>query len=268
MLTKMNKFPQFSLKHLFLWVCICVFGSTSNAQQSNANHAGKSVLITGANRGLGLELSKQFIKDGYKVYGTARKPQEADELRATGATVLQLDVTSEESIAAIAASIKGQPLDILINNAGYFGPNKIGTTMDNIYNLTRKEMEMCFAVNTMGPIFVTQALLPNLEKGEAKKIINMSTRSSIISRARGGAWGYRVSKAGLNMVTSTLHGELHKKGFIVASVAPGHNKTDMGTDRGKLMPEESMPLLKKVIEELTPEQSSGFWYYTGESLPW
>ncbi|WP_406684724.1 SDR family oxidoreductase [Seonamhaeicola sp. MEBiC1930] len=250
---------------MFLVIFICSIAGFVQAQNTEAN---KSVLITGANRGLGLELCKQFIKDGYTVYGTARKPSEAVELKATGSIVLQLDVTSEESIEALAESLKGKPLDILINNAGYFGPNKIGTKMDNIHNLTRKEIEMCFAVNTMGPIFVTQALLPNLEMGDTKKIINMSTRSSIISNARGGAWGYRVSKAGLNMVTSTLHGELYKKGFIVVSVAPGHNKTDMGTERGKLMPEESMPLLKKVIEELTPEQSSGFWYYNGKELPW
>jgi len=227
-----------------------------------------SVLITGANRGLGLELSKQFLKDGYQVYGTARKPEEATELKEAGAIVVQLDVTSEESIQAMAKSLEGVALDILINNAGYFGPNKIGTKMDDISNVTRKEMELCFQVNTMGPIFVTQALLPNLQAGEQKKVVNMSTRSSIISKSRGGAWGYRVSKAGLNMVTSTLNGELSKKGFIVASVAPGHNKTDMGTERAKQTPEQTMPKLKKVIENLTKKQSGGFWYYDGKRLPW
>ena len=229
----------------------------------------QTVLITGANRGLGLELVKQFQKDGYEVYGTARKPEEAEELKATGAKVLQLDVTSEESISQMVKELKGKPLDILINNAGYFGPNKIGERIDSIDTLTRKEMEMCYAVNTMGPIFLTQALLPNMRAGKGKRIMNISTRSGMISRKGGGvAYGYRVSKAGLNMFTVNLHFHLKKEGFIVASLAPGHNKTDMGTDRGNLLPEQSMPLLKKVIEDMKPEQSGGFWYYDGKKLPW
>ena len=258
MKTTFLSLPCFSFVGLFLaW-----------PRHSESAETQKSVLITGANRGLGLELAKQFLGDGYLVYGTARKPEEAVELKETGATVVALDVTSEESIAAMAESLKGKPIDILINNAGYFGPNAIGTKMNGIDTLTRKEMELCYQVNTMGPIFVTQALMPNLRASKGKKIINMSTRSSIISRKGGSAFGYRVSKAALNMFTRTLHFELHKKGFIVAVVAPGHNKTDMGTKRGNLQPEDSMPKLKKVIEELTPKQSGGLWYYDGSKLPW
>jgi len=227
-----------------------------------------SILITGANRGLGLELVKQYLSRGYIVYGTARKPDEATELKETGAIVLQLDVTSEESIAGIVKALEGKPLDILFNNAGYFGPNKIGTKMDDITNITRKEMELCYQVNTMGPLFVTQALLPNLKKGKMKKIVNMSTRSGMLSRKGGGAMGYRTSKASLNMVTVLLDTQLKKREFIVVSVAPGHNKTDMGTERGKESPEVTMPKLLDLIQNLEPEQSGGFWYYTGERLPW
>ena len=252
------------LKSIKLLIFTVFITLSANAQEDSK----KSILITGANRGLGLELAKQYLSKGYTVYGTARKPDEATELKETGATVLQLDVTSEESITALAKELEGKPLDILFNNAGYFGPNKIGEKMDGIAELTRKEIELCFQINTMGPIFVTQAVMPNLQKGKEKKIINMSTRSSIISKGRSGAYGYRVSKAALNMVTSTLHGELHKQGFIVASVAPGHNKTDMGTDRAKQTPDITMPKLIKVIDNLKPKQSGGFWYFTGERLPW
>ena len=227
-----------------------------------------SILITGANRGLGLELCKQYLQAGYTVYGTARKPEKAEELNATEAIVLPLDVTSEESISALAKALEGKPLDILINNAGYFGPNSIGTPQHQLHNITRKEIELCHAVNTMGPVFVAQALLPNIQIGDMKKIINMSSRSAMLSRRGGGAMGCRMSKAGLNMVTVVLSSQLKGQGIIVASVAPGHNKTDMGSERGQLLPSQSMPMLQKVINDLTMKQSGGFWYYDGTRLPW
>lgn len=255
--------PFKKLSQIILFIACALLQANVSFAEDKA-----SILITGANRGLGLELVKQYLKEGYHVYGTARKPDEATELKETGATVLQLDVTSEQSIAALAKELEGKPLDILFNNAGYFGPNKIGEKMDTIDNLTRREIELCHAVNTMGPIFVTQALLPNLRAGKEKKIINMSSRSGTLSRSGGGAMGYRISKAGLNMVTVTLSAQLKKEKFIVVSVAPGHNKTDMGTERGKQLPEETMPQLLKVIKTLTPKQSGKFWYYTGKKLPW
>ena len=129
-------------------------------------------------------------------------------------------------------------MDIVFNNAGYFGPNKIGQKMDTIDNLTRREIELCHAVNTMGPLFVTQALLPNLRAGKEKKIINMSSRSGMLSRSSGGALGYRISKAGLNMVTVTLAAQLKKEGFIVVSVAPGHNKTTWGLSEARSFPKK------------------------------
>ncbi len=227
-----------------------------------------SILITGANRGLGLELCKQYLKQGYIVYGTARKPEKATELQATDTIILPLDVTSQESIDALAQQLRGKPLDILINNAGYFGPNPIGTRMDAIWTLSREEIENCHAVNTMGPLFVTKALIPNVQLGKMKKIINMSTCSSMLSRKGGGAMGYRISKAGLNMVTVVLSAQLKQLDIIVISAAPGHNKTDMGTDMGNLLPSQSMPQLMKVIDELTMEQTGGFWYYNGKNLPW
>ena len=247
---------------VLLTLLFFVFSSGANADDK------PTILITGANRGLGLGLTKQYLSQGYHVYGTARKPDEATDLKETGATVLQLDVTSEESIAALVKELDGAPLDILFNNAGYFGPNKIGEEMDKIDSLTRREIELCHAVNTMGPLFVTQALLPNLRAGKEKKIINMSSRSGMLSRSGGGALGYRISKAGLNMVTVTLAAQLKKEGFIVVSVAPGHNKTDMGTKRGKELPEETMPKLVQVIKNLKPKQSGGFWYYTGKRIAW
>lgn len=234
-----------------------------------AQDAKPTVLITGANRGLGLEFAKQFAAKGYHVIGTARSPEKATELKATGAEVVKLDVTSEQDIADLAESLKGRRLDILLNNAGYFGPTlSVGKGKANIHNLTREEMLNCFKVNTMGPIFITQALLPNLKRSKSPKIINISTRSSQLSVRPGKAWGYSVSKTGVNMVTWNLHGELTKKGFVVISLAPGHNKTDMGTQRAKLTPEESIGKMIPLIENLTKKDSGKFWYYDGTILPW
>lgn len=252
-------------------VLLLLFTSSfmAGAQTVTEEEKSSTVLITGANRGLGLELVKQFLKDGYTVYGTARSPEKAVELKETGANVLQLDVTSQESIDAMAASLDGAPIDILINNAGYFGPKLMTEKPDTIETVTRDEMSLCYEVNTTGPVFVTQALLPNLKASTQKKIINMSTRASIITNGGGArAVGYQVSKQALNMVTNIMHSGLKKQGFIVVSLAPGHNKTDMGTERGKLDPALSMEKLKNVIETLNKKQSGGFWYYDGTRLPW
>ena len=260
---------------LFLLLTCVAFSAEKEAVDSSPAKAEEeitekgSVLITGANRGLGLELVKQFLSDGYTVYGTARSPERATELKETGAQVLALDVTSQESIDAMVATLDGAPIDILINNAGYFGPKLMTEKPDTIETVTREEMELCLEVNTNGPIFVTQALLPNLKSSKEKKVVNMSTRASIITNGAGpGAVGYQVSKQALNMVTNVMHAGLHKQGFIVVSVAPGHNKTDMGTERGKLDPAKSMAMLKGVIEGLTPKQSGGFWYYNGKRIAW
>ena len=236
---------------------------------AETNKKDLTVFITGANRGLGLEMAKQFSADGYRVIGTARKPEKAIELKATGAMVVQLDVTDEESIKNMAKAVQGKKIDILINNAGYFGPKLMTQRPDNLQSLTRKEMELCYAVNTMGPIFVTQALLPNLRKSDVKKVVHISTRSAILNAGSPGlAYGYRVSKTALNMVTRTMAGDKSMKGFIVVSLAPGHNKTDMGTHWANLKPEESIKKVKALIESLTRKHHGGFWFLDGSPRKW
>jgi len=258
-----NNYKKSKLLFLFTFL-ILTFLDTAFA-----GNKAKTVLITGANRGLGYEFAKQYVKAGFKVYGTARKPESATELKATGAKILKLDVTNEEDINALAKRLKGKKIDILINNAGYFGPVGIGEgKMADISSITRKEMTSCINVNTLGPLFVTQALLPNLKLSDTRKIINISTRSSMLSRKSHSAIGYSVSKAGLNMVTVAMNHYLSKEGFIVISLAPGHNKTDMGSERGNLEPHESISKMIPLIDSLTPKMSGQFWYYTGNKLAW
>ena len=233
----------------------------------------KTVLITGANRGLGLELSKQFAADGYYVIGTARSPEKAVELKTVAKEVIQLDVTSDESIKGFAKALQGKPIDILVHNAGYFGPTLgLGTERDKsatLKNLTRSEVLDCFAVNAAGPIFVTQALVPNLNASKQAKIIVISSRSGIINQKRNaGAYGYRISKTAVNRAMRIMAADKSLGNAIVVSVAPGHNKTDMGGDRAKLTPQESMQHVKKLIENLTKKHDGRFWFYDGKELPW
>ncbi len=234
-----------------------------------AQDKGVTVLITGANRGLGLEMAKQFSADGYHVIGTARKPEKATELKATGARVMKLDVTNEESIQALVKDLDGTTIDILINNAGYFGPNKIGEKLDELEAVTRKEIEDCFAVNAMGPVFITKALLANLRQSKIKKLIYISTRSSQHSKpGASAAYGYKMSKAALNMGVGIMNMSLSKENFITVAIAPGWVKTDMGTKNAELSPTQSISKVKLLIEAVTAKHNGGLWYYNGERLSW
>ena len=247
---------------------IFAFGMATGLHAQESEKA-PTVLITGANRGLGLEFAKQFSEKGYTVIGTSRSPEKATDLKATGAEILKLDVTSEEDIAALAKSLEGRKIDILLNNAGYFGPKLMREKgVSNFETIKREELEDCIRVNTFGPLFVSRALLPNLRLSKDPKIVNISSRFGIIGEGVDVAWGYGVSKTALNRVIANMHAALHKEGFIVIALAPGHNKTDMGTDAGKLEPKESIGKMIPLIENLTKEKSGHFWYYDGKELPW
>ncbi|MCP5537933.1 MAG: SDR family oxidoreductase [Akkermansiaceae bacterium] len=242
---------------------------------SRAEPAAKkgTVLITGANRGLGLALSKQFAADDYYVIGTARTPEKATDLKKVADEVLPLDVTSDASIKALAKALNGKTIDILVNNAGYFGPTLgLGTNREKsatLKTLTRSEVLDCFAVNTAGPIFVTQGLLPNLLTSKQPKVVIISSRSGIINQSRSaGAYGYRISKTAVNRAVKIMSVDKALGNTIVVAIAPGHNQTDMGGDRAKLTPDQSMKLVKELIESLTKKHDGGFWYYDGKQLPW
>ena len=216
-----------------------------------------TVVVTGANRGLGLEFAKKFEAEGYEVIGTARKPEEATELKEAGAEVMKLDVTDNESIDAFVEKLDGKKVDILINNAGIFPRNK-----------DRDDMMMTYQVNTLGPYFVSEALVPNLKKSESPRIVNVSSGLGQLTDGGGSARGYSFSKAALNMVTRNLHSAHSGDGLIVISLNPGHNKTDMGGDGAPLDPKDTAAQVFTLTEELKPEQSGLFWMYTGKKLDW
>ncbi len=221
------------------------------------------VLITGANRGLGLELARQYKEAGWQVIGTARKPDSATELGALDVDVVQLDVTDEESVARLAAELDGQPVDLLINNAGILAMHN--TLLESDIDTVERVLD----VNVLGPMRVTQALLPNLSAGEGKTIVNMTSGlGSLAQNESGRFYGYRESKAALNMFSISLAVELRDQGFIVVAMNPGWVQTDMGGEGAPLTPAQSVSGIRSVIEGLTPEDTGSFRVYSGGQEPW
>jgi NAD(P)-dependent dehydrogenase (short-subunit alcohol dehydrogenase family) len=227
-----------------------------------ANNKG-IVLVTGANRGLGLEFAKQLQETGYEVIGTARSPGKADELKATGARVEQLDVASPESVEALANRLNGVPIEMLINNAGML--NRSDSSLDT---LDFEVMERTFQVNSLGPLRVTQALLPNLQAGKKKTIVNISSIMGSIELSSGGSYSYRTSKTALNQINKIISAELAPQGFTSVVIHPGWVRTDMGGSGATLAVPESISAMLEVIEGLTIESTGKFYNYDGEELPW
>ena len=223
----------------------------------------RTVLITGANRGLGLEFARRFDALGYNVIGTARKPARAIELSDLGVRVEQLDVTDEASVAALAESLDGVTIDILINNAGYFD-----RTNGTLAEMDFADMEKTFAVNAIGPLRVTRALLPNLQAGAGKTVVNISSQMGSVGTNGGGYYSYRASKAALNQLTVTLSLELAEQGFTCVVLHPGWVRTRMGGENATFSPEESVEGMMTVIGTLTPADTGHFLGLHGKEIPW
>ncbi len=228
-----------------------------------ARRAQPTVLITGANRGLGLEWARQFHAAGARVIGTARRPEEAEELRGLGVRVEPLDVTDPQSVRGLAERIGADAVDILVNNAGALGREQSIETLD------AEALENYFQVNCLGPMRVTQALLPALRRGERKLVVNITSRlASLELNAQGGYYGYRESKAALNMFTRSLARELAAEGFTCVALSPGWVRTQMGGPQAPLSPQESVQAMRAVLEKLTPRDTGRFLDHRGETLPW
>ncbi len=250
-----------------LLACVLLLGfseaSGDDAADSGSRFAGKTVVVTGANRGLGLEFAKQFMEAGAHVVGTARNPEAAMALVATGARVLTLDVTDDESVAEFTKEVGDGPVHLLINNAGTSGRSLSETTSP--HERIRRVMD----VNTLGPVRVTTALLPNLKAAKSGIVVNVSSRLGSLAENTSGSFnGYRESKAALNMYSRSLAAEQRENGLIVIPVSPGWVRTDMGGPDATLSPEESISGLRKVIEGLKPEQSGLFLNHDGAVLDW
>jgi NAD(P)-dependent dehydrogenase (short-subunit alcohol dehydrogenase family) len=241
---------------------------TTPEPPAKAEAAPRSVLITGANRGLGLEFARQYLRAGWTVIATARDPAAAKDLAALGdgLRIVPLDVTSAESVAALATALNGQPIDLLINNAG------VGVGLDggpHLADLKIDEFEHVLRVNAVGPVRVTQALLPNLRAGKGRTVVGItSTLGSITANRQGGFYGYRESKAALDMFVRSIAAELKDEGFTCVALFPGWVKTDMGGPDAQLTPEQSVTGMRRVLDGLKPEDSGKFLGFDGSKSPW
>ena len=223
-----------------------------------------TVFITGANRGIGLALAQNFSNAGFSVIGTARKPQQAAELKETGARVEQLDVTDQASVDAMAQRLGGTSIDILINNAGIVG----GESKD-MASLDVDDMQWVLNVNTLGPVRVTKALFPNVLSSERKMVVNISSMmGSMELNTWGCCLGYRASKAALNSFNQTLSVEYGKQGMVFVVLHPGYVKTDMNKGAGNITTAVSADGLFKVISELDASDNGGFYDFSGKPMPW
>jgi|KBSMisStandDraft_5_1062788.scaffolds.fasta_scaffold105041_2 NAD(P)-dependent dehydrogenase (short-subunit alcohol dehydrogenase family) len=226
-----------------------------------------TVLVTGANRGIGLEFVRQYASNGARVIACAREPGRAKELNKLAANsdvqLHALDTSDFKACAALRKQLASEVIDIIINNAGYYGPKK-----QSADDMDFEGWAYTFAVNTMGPLALAQALHANLKRGREKKIVSISSGMASTEENGGGSLAYRASKAALNNVMKSLSVDLRHDGIIAVVLDPGWVKTDMGGTNAPTPPEQSVSGMRKVIAGLTLADSGKFLRWNGGERAW
>lgn len=222
-----------------------------------------TILVTGANRGLGLEFVRQYAASGATVLAACRDPRQATALtQIAGVEVCELDVGSAASVAALAAALKGRAIDILINNAGRLSAGQAE------HNDPEAVLAM-FRVNTLGPLMLSEALIENLASSARRLIVTVSSDlASLSGNTSGGNLGYRVSKAAVNMVMRTLAVELKPRTIGCILLTPGWVRTDMGGSSAPLSPVQSVTGMCRVIERLGPRDTGRWLDHSGQECHW
>lgn len=218
-----------------------------------------TVVITGANRGMGLEFVKQYLAKGHKVIALCRNT--SDELSQTSAKVIdKVDVGSPECLEKILPVLSDLKIDLLINNAGVLAN-------ETLEHMSVTTLEYQFRVNAIGPLMVTQMLRKQLVKG-AKVALITSRMGSVTDNTSGGRYGYRMSKAALNIAGVSLAHDLKEQEVAVALLHPGYVQTEMVNNSGDISAAVAVERLIRRIEELNLENTGTFWHSNGEVLPW
>lgn len=233
------------------------------------------VLITGANRGIGLELVRQYAAEGWSVVATCRDPHDADELnavaRAEGRVSIEpLDLTDAASIERLTERLAGTAIDVLINNAGTMGPLPLE---DHIHRQRFGGIDYdlwaeVLLANTLGTVRLTEALIDNVAASTQKKVIMVSSTAGSIGGSDRTAMAYTTSKAALNKASTIIARTVADRGIIVLALCPGHVKTRLGIGGAGVEIDDSVAGFRGVVAGLTMADSGTFLRYNGESITW
>jgi NAD(P)-dependent dehydrogenase (short-subunit alcohol dehydrogenase family) len=243
-----------------------------------------TIIVTGANRGIGLGLTKAFLERGDTVVGTYRVEDRSRELLALASKMrdagdgrlhpIVMEQRDQSSIATCRDRVAGlvDHLDVLVNNAG-MGDGNVDMPDPDAFNtlgrLRGEAMLDMLAANSVGPVLVTQAFLPLLERAEAARVVHItSIMGSIAGRVGPGEYGYCCSKTALNMMGSIMAADLGPRGMVVAILHPGWVRTTLGGPDAPMTVEQSVAGLVRVIDGLTPEMNGGFFDFLGRRMPW
>jgi NAD(P)-dependent dehydrogenase (short-subunit alcohol dehydrogenase family) len=226
-----------------------------------------TILITGTNKGVGLELTKIYAARGDTVYAACRDPAGASALAEVlgEVVILPLVVGDSGSVTAMAEHLAGVTIDIVINNAGMKGPE---FEEQNTYAMDFDGWAETFNVNSMGPVRVMQALMPNLKQAEAAKVVTITSQMGALSLDMPAAHAYCASKAAVNKFMRLASIDLKKDGVAVGLIHPGWVQTDMGGPRADLTPQESAEGIVAVVDQLSMDSTGGFWKWNGETHDW
>jgi NAD(P)-dependent dehydrogenase (short-subunit alcohol dehydrogenase family) len=222
-----------------------------------------TVLVIGATRGIGRELSRQYAADGERVIATYRRAPDAEALRALGARALPLDALDPDSIAALGQQLDGQPIDLALLVAGVYGPD---TT--DLSPPSREQFDEVMRTNVLAPMQLIAMLAQNLEAAQGKLAAISSRMGSIGLAADTHSWLYRASKAALNSAVKSASIRLGARGVVCMALSPGWVRTDMGGPSAPLDVRDSVAALRRVIAAANRSHNGRFLHYTGEQLEW
>lgn len=228
-----------------------------------------TILITGCNRGIGLEMTRQFASDGWQVVATCRNPSAAWELSELAEAhdnieIHGLDVTDYAQMAELAKDLEGRSLDVLVSNAGYYGPKGVGLGSVDV-----EEWRKVLEANTIAPYKLVETFYPHMANGHYKVVGILSSKvGSISDNGSGGGYIYRSSKTAVNQVAKSLSIDLAEQGIKVLALHPGWVQTDMGGPNALISVEDSVAGLKKVLLEADETSSGHFYNYDGTTIPW
>jgi NAD(P)-dependent dehydrogenase (short-subunit alcohol dehydrogenase family) len=226
-----------------------------------------TVLITGTNRGIGLEFTKQYAEAGWDVLACCREPNTADALNALASKqanikIFALDVSNFSQVDALAQQLENTAIDVLINNAGVYPSG--GLSDNEVENWLGS-----FKVNSIAPLKMATAFTPHIAKSQLKKLVTLSSKmGSIDDNTSGGSYMYRSTKTAVNMVMKSLSIDLKPAGIAVATLHPGWVETDMGGPNALINTQTSVAGLRKVIDQLSLENTGRFIAYDGKEIGW